>query len=140
MTSQDTTQTCCADAHQGRRSLAGLRHGEVQRLADRALLLLGPGEVDGGVRDEGPRGVERIHGSRSRNSQEIPRPFLSDSPLLFRAINIIIGCKLIYMFVPRLYEWRTRTKIRTQSHNLNGPGVSNFWDWKYLLIQDQLLS
>ena len=61
-----TTQTCAADADQGRRSLAGLRHGEVQRLTDRALLLLGPGEVDGGVRHEGPRGVERIDRSRER--------------------------------------------------------------------------
>ena len=68
LTSQDTTHPCCADAHQGRRTLAGLRHGEVQRLTDWALLLLGPGEVDGGVRDEGPRGVERIDRSSKRKS------------------------------------------------------------------------
>ena len=39
-----------------------LRHGEVQRLGDRALLLLGAGQVDGGVRHEGPGGGERVHG------------------------------------------------------------------------------
>ena len=41
---------------------AGLRHGEVQRLGDRALVLLGAGQVDGGVRHEGARGVEGVHG------------------------------------------------------------------------------
>ena len=71
LTSQDTQytqRTCCAHAHQGWRTLPGLRHGEVQRLTDRALLLLRPGEVDGGVGDEGPRGVERIDRSRKIKS------------------------------------------------------------------------
>ena len=66
----NTKHSCCGGAHQGGRTLPRLRHGEVQRLADRALLLLRPGEVDGGVGDEGPRGVERVDRSGERKSVE----------------------------------------------------------------------
>ena len=39
---------------------AGLRHGEVERLGDRALVLLGARQVDGRVGDKGARRAERI--------------------------------------------------------------------------------
>ena len=72
--SSHTKHSCCGGAGQGGRTLPRLRHGEVQGLADGALLLLRPRQVDGGVGHEGARGVEGIHRSSKRDCQEIPRP------------------------------------------------------------------